>query len=102
MKYRMTRGDFAFVWHYRDRAGEIVVKVLKNAGYATSRVENPDSGDYDGRTYTQGDTSYDLNHVPHLNPMGVQIALNSMDPENYEYVQNVHGYSVREPKQESK
>ena len=92
MKYRMTRGDFAFVWHYRDRAGEIVVKVLKNAGYATSRVEN------ERICYT----SNDLNHIPHLNPMGVQIALNSMDPENYEYVQNVHGYSVREPKQESK
>ena len=39
MKYRMTRGDFEFMWHYRDRAGDIVVKVLKNAGYATSRVE---------------------------------------------------------------
>ena len=92
MKYRMTRGDFAFVWHYRDRAGEIVVKVLENAGYATSRVVNE-------RTCY---TSNNLNHIPHLNPMGVQIALNSMDPENYEYVQNIHGYSVREPKQESK
>ena len=92
MKYRMTRGDFEFVWHYRDRAGEIIVKVLENAGYATSRVVN------ERICYT----SNDLNHIPHLNPMGVQIALNSMDPENYEYVQNVHGYSVREPKQESK
>ena len=88
----MTRGDFEFVWHYRDRAGEIIVKVLENAGYATSRVVN------ERICYT----SNDLNHIPHLNPMGVQIALNSMDPENYEYVQNVHGYSVREPKQESK
>ena len=89
MKYRMTRGDFAFVWHYRDRAGEIVVKVLKNAGYATSM--DPERICY---------MLNNLNHISPLNPMGVQIALNSMDPENYEYVQNVHGYSVREPKQE--
>ena len=89
MKYRMTRGDFEFMWHYRDRAGDIVVKVLKNAGYATSRVET-----HFGWAYTN-----DINYIPHLNPMGLQIALNSMDPESYVYVQNVHGYTVREPRQ---
>jgi hypothetical protein len=96
MKYRMTRGDFEFMWHYRDRAGEIVIKVLKNAGYATSRCMNPNIGNFaTSRVYT----SNDINYIPHLNPMGLQIALNSMDPESYVYVQNVHGYTVREPRQ---
>ena len=79
----MTRGDFAFVWHYRERAGEIVVKVLKNAGYTTKH--NPPT------------VKFVLSMI--AKPMGLQIALNSMDPESYEYVQNVHGYTVREPRQ---
>ena len=86
----MTRGDFEFLWHYRDGAARgneawsknkstrhlVVRNILSNCGYQE--------------------------FLPNNTPAGVKGALNSMDPESYEYVQNVHGYSAREPKQESK
>ena len=77
----MTRGDFAFVWHYRDSDTN-----SKAGRHLLARIILSKCGCKD--------------FIPNNTPAGVNGALNSMEPESYEYVQNVHGYSVREPKRE--
>ena len=72
----MTRGDFQFLWHYRGMGTNstrhlVVRNILSNCGYQE--------------------------FLPNNTPAGVKGALNSMEPESYVYVQNVHGLSAREP-----
>ena len=81
MKYKMTRDDFQFLWHYRGSGVQDIRHVtIRNILINCGQV-NP---------------SYDKS-LPNNTPHGLQGALNSMEPESYEYVQNVHGYTVREP-----
>ena len=89
----MTRGDFEFMWHYRgsginddNNPTKLTIReatihnLLINCGHMNRR-------DLPRSDWVTG----------HNTPHGLQMALNSMDPESYVYTQNIHGYTVRVP-----